>query len=559
MRRFLRVLLSVGVASPVLILSSTNDAFAGSYRVYSCKTPAGNIAPTDGWTGTAIAPHTSPSNTCASGGSLTVALNAGVYNPATASMMSWRFDAPSGGTIAAYRVWRNAQLTGANEPNATPVAFVARPLNAFSGAYVAEACRAAPEGCAGLGGAPGVHPGNLIAESLEAIPEADRWFISVDCGGVAGYSCVPRPAGHPMASASVYAAEFTLRDPQPPVVTQVAGRLISATTHAGVEQLSFNAADSVSGVYRSILEVDGKVVRAAVISANDGRCADAGVDPATPYEFMYREPCPKSLQHDYALDTRTLTDGTHNVRLSVEDASGNRSSVWSDPEFVVQNAPAVGAAGTPGTTGAAGANGGAAGGSQAAPCAGASTGLAARFRRNGARTLRVRHRQAFNITGRGPANTDVDVFHARGGKFTALGSFRTSAAGSFTERVVARQGNGTLFLCGPGVVAKLTLKVRAVVKLTVRITRGGLVRYSGRVRTGHIPKGGKIVAIQGKAGSSWQTFALRRTSKTGRFKGRYRLRVVIPGAKLKFRVRVPSEAGYPFVGVVGKSITKRVR
>ncbi|UUY04114.1 hypothetical protein LRS13_00880 [Svornostia abyssi] len=559
MRRSLRVMLSVVAALPVLGTLGATDADAGVYRVYSCKTPAGNIAPTDGWTGTAIAPQTSPSNTCASGGSLTIALNAAIYNPATASMMSWRFSAPSGGTISAYRVWRNAQLTGANEPNATPVAFVARPLNAFSGAYVAEACRAAPEGCAGLGGAPGVHPGNLIAESLDAVPDATQWFISVDCGGVGGYVCVPRPAGHPMASASVYAAEFTLRDPQPPAVTQVAGRVTTATTHSGVEQLTFSASDPVSGVYRSILEVDGKVVRAAVISANDGRCADAGVDPATPYEFMYREPCPKSVQHDFALDTRTLTDGTHNVRVSVEDASGNRTGVWSEPEFVVQNAPAAG--GVAGATGAGGAEGanGAAGANPTAPCTGATTGLAARYRRNGARTLRVRHRQAFNITGRGPANTDVDVFHARGGKFTALGSFRTSAAGTFTERVVARQGNGTLFLCGPGLVAKLTLKVRAVVKLTVRISRGGLVRYSGRVRTGHIPKGGKIVAIQGKAGPSWQTFALRRTSRTGRFKGRYRLRVVRPGAKLKFRVRVPSEAGYPFVGVVGKSITKRVR
>ncbi|MBJ7518256.1 MAG: hypothetical protein JHC84_01050 [Solirubrobacteraceae bacterium] len=244
--------------------------------------------------------------------------------------------------------------------------------------------------------------------------------------------------------------------------------------------------------------------------------------------------------------------------MLVEDAAGNRSTVWSNPEFLVRNAPgpSAGASSGAGPGGMAGA-GGAGGGTGAAACAG--TGLSARFAKNDASRLTVSHGQRFSVKGRAPANTDIDVFHVRGSKVTALGSVRTSASGTFTERFRAGQGNGTIRLCGPGVAKSLTLRVKAKVSLKVRISNWGLVRYSGRVAGGNIPRGGKIITIQGKAGPSWQTFALRRTDKKGRFKGRYRLRVVRPGSKLKFRVRVPSEAGYPFVGVVSKAQTKRVR
>ncbi|MBJ7329682.1 MAG: hypothetical protein JHC95_07290 [Solirubrobacteraceae bacterium] len=529
-------------------------AHGGVYRVYSCKTPAGAVAPTDGWSAFSVAPLTTPVNGCSGGGPLTLALNASTHNPAGHSLMTWRWDAPAGTSIASYRVWRTVTLTAVSEPNATPVAFVARPVNVLSGAYVPDGCRAAPDGCFGLGGSPGILPGNLLQEDLGAVGQVDRWHINVDCGGVDGYWCVPRPTGQPMAVASVYAAEFSLRDADAPKVSNQTGRVLGASgVHSGLEQLSFTATDAASGMYRALLEVDGKVSKTTSLGANDGRCVDAGVDASTPYEFLYREPCEKSVQHDFVIDTRTIPDGTHSVKVLVEDASGNRTSAWSTPDFVVRNA------GEPSTGFGATGSGSGGGGATAMPCAGTSNGLTARFTRNASRTITVKYGQALTVGGRGPAGAGIDVFHVRGSKVTPLGATAAAANGTFTDRIPTRYGNGTIRLCGPGLVADLNLKVKAAVSLKVRISRNGLVRYSGRVPTGQIPKGGKIITVQGKAGPSWQTFALRRTDKKGRFKGRYRLRVVVRGARLKFRVRVPSEAGYPFVGVVGKAQTKRVR
>lgn len=362
-----------------------------------------------------------------------------------------------------------------------------------------------------------------------------------------------------MAFARMHAAEFTLTDPEGPLATNVTGRLTSDAPHAGNEAISFTATDAVSGVYRALLEIDGRIVSSEVVDDNDGRCADAGVDQGSPYEFLYREPCLKRVDHDLALDTRKLADGLYAVRVLVEDAAGNRTTVWSSTDFVVRNGPAPALAGSGGATTTAGnrPQSTTVGGIATATCIG--TAFPARFAANGSTRLTVGQGQGFSVSGRAQANADIDAFHVRGSKVTPLGSFRTSSTGSFTERLRARHGNGTIRLCGPGVARSLTLRVKARVSLKVRISRGGLVRYSGQVAGGNIPKGGKIIAIQGKAGPSWQTFALRRTDKKGRFKGRYRLRIVRPGAKLKFRVRVPSEAGYPFVGVVSKAQTKRVR
>lgn len=553
--------LVAGAAVVVVTLALAAVAVAGEYRVYSCKTPSGMVAPTDGWTadrGNSVSSE--PSNYCASGGPLVAELNRSFGQPANTGIVTWEWSAPGGSTIAAYRIWRSANVLSAGEPNATPYVFSARPLNQATGTYIVDNCVSAA-GCSSLGSSsPGLAPASLLAEDLRSMGAVTAWSINAACGGITGQYCMPRTGV--MSLAQVHAAEFTLRDPEGPTVSNQTGRLTGSTTHSGLEVLSFAAADAVSGVYRVFLDIDGKTVRTAAVDTNDGRCADAGVDPGTPYEFLYREPCRKSVQYDLSFDTRTLTDGTHNLKVSVEDASGNRTSVLSAPEFVVKNAGAGTVGGTGGSGSANGAGGGGTSGSSgtaASACNLSAGGIAARFARTGATRLTVSHGGAFTITGRAPANADIDVFHVRGSKVTALGSLRTSAGGTFSEAFRSRHGGGTIQLCGPGVATALTLRVKAKVTFKVKLSRWGLVRYSGRVATGQIPKGGKIVAIQGKAGSSWQTFALRRTDRTGRFKGRYRLRVVIPGAKLKFRVRVPSEAGYPFVGVVSKAVTKRVR
>jgi hypothetical protein len=107
----------------------------------------------------------------------------------------------------------------------------------------------------------------------------------------------------------------------------------------------------------------------------------------------------------------------------------------------------------------------------------------------------------------------------------------TAANGTFTYRASSKAGSRSVqFLYRyqrQGVVVAqttLALTIRPRVELSVKL-RGTVATYRGRVRAGAMPKGGKLVIVQGRAkGASWQTFASRHASKKfGSFKGRYRL------------------------------------
>ena len=55
--------LATGLALAVLVVS----AWAGEYHVYSCRTPSGQVAPTDGWSASEHALYDVTTNTCESG------------------------------------------------------------------------------------------------------------------------------------------------------------------------------------------------------------------------------------------------------------------------------------------------------------------------------------------------------------------------------------------------------------------------------------------------------------------------------------------------------------
>lgn len=111
----------------------------------------------------------------------------------------------------------------------------------------------------------------------------------------------------------------------------------------------------------------------------------------------------------------------------------------------------------------------------------------------------------------------------------------------------------------PVVIDELELRVIAAVKLAVKL-RGVAVSYRGTVISGPMPRGGKLVILQGRVkGKAWQTFASRRARTGGRFSGKYRLKLRVPGRKLQFRARVVAESGFPYLAGVSRAVTRTVR
>src|SRR5882762_8988482 len=74
-------------------------ALAGQYHVYGCRTPSGQPAPTDGWSGSVAAGSAFDSyarNTCAEGGALIAALGDATAHGVNVDRATWTFAAPSG-------------------------------------------------------------------------------------------------------------------------------------------------------------------------------------------------------------------------------------------------------------------------------------------------------------------------------------------------------------------------------------------------------------------------------------------------------------------------------
>jgi hypothetical protein len=93
-----------------------------------------------------------------------------------------------------------------------------------------------------------------------------------------------------------------------------------------------------------------------------------------------------------------------------------------------------------------------------------------------------------------------------------------------------------------------------------RLLNGQSVVFRGRVRSLPLPPAGKLVELQVRQPSGeWTTFRTLRTDSGGRWALRYRFRYVACDTTYRLRVRIPSEAGYPFAGGISRRQTVLVR
>jgi hypothetical protein len=143
-----------------------------------------------------------------------------------------------------------------------------------------------------------------------------------------------------------------------------------------------------------------------------------------------------------------------------------------------------------------------------------------------------------------------------GARAAAMASLRTDADGRFTLRVPADSASRTLSFqysdqlgASPVVTKTLVLSVRAGVSLRVAprtASIGSSIYFSGRLRGGPIPKGGKSLVLEARSlGGAWLEFDVIRSSSRGRFHASYRFKFAGP-ARYQFRVLCEAEADYPY-------------
>jgi hypothetical protein len=542
---------TVALAAPAL---APGNAPAGQYHVYSCRTPSGESAPTDGWSPSKTGTYAYAEDTCSQpDGALLAALGDQPTRTANTDIATWAFAAPMNATIANATLWRAGDADGEAAANAFyefwfsgPENNIANPVDNFG------QCEGGSQCLSGLGFAS--QP--LAALNRVVVPNPNlgsHLYVNASCVGASGYECTTGKgdANGYAAAVYVYAADITLEQDAGPSASGVSGELASAPSVRGVSDVAFSATDPGSGVYEAVFSVDGRVVQASVLDANGGRCREVGQSADGLPAFLYVQPCEPSVSVDVPFETTSASDGAHHLIVSVIDAAGNAAPVL-DREITVANPPAPGVPGPANGTNAS-----------------AQAALSVRWRSTPRESLTSAFGRAQTIMGRltAPGGTPISgaAIDLRatpayaGARTAAMASPRTAPDGRFSVRLPGGVSSRTLRFAYrshlgdalPVATRTLTLRVRAGIALTVapRTTSvGGSIYFRGRLRGGPIPSAGKQLVLEARSpGSGWIEFDVVRTDTRGRYRASYRFKFPGP-ASYSFRVLSEPESDYPFAG-----------
>ncbi len=553
---------ALATAGPFLLAAAAMvtipaGAQAGQFHVYSCRTPSGESAPADGWSGAVAAGGAADdfaTNTCDARGALIAALGDQTPHFADSDRATWTFEAPPADNVSGVTLWRAGYLHGGGSEKATYQFWLAGP----SPTAVFDECLFGNE-CHGWG----VLSEPLSAANRVAVPGANLGhdlYVNVSCGpGLPGSEC-----GHGFGDASgyaavvyLYAADITLEQAAGPTADNLGGELASAPTVGGTSDVTFSASDPGSGVYQAVFSVDGQALQSTVVNEDGGRCRSAGQAADGSAAFLYLQPCPASVSADVGFDTTKVSNGIHHLVVSVTDAAGNSAPVL-DRTITVYN---PGAPGPPNGTNAS-----------------SHAQLAVRWARTRRRRLISGYGRAETVTGQltGPGGVpisaaQIDVLATpafTGSRTVAMASPRTGPDGRFSLRLPVGLSSRTLRFSyrshlgdpSPVVSSTLALTVRAGVALAISprtASVGRSIFFRGRLRGHPIPPEGKQVVLEARSpGGAWIEFKVLRTDARGRYRARYRFK--FPGPALyEFRALSEPESDYPFAAGASKAVAVR--
>ena len=546
--------LTVGLTALALAALAVG-ASAGEYHVYSCRTPSGQVAPTDGWSPSEHPSYDPTLNTCAAEGGLIAAAEAGHPHPADSvfDKATWAFKAPEGETITGATIWRAGNTLGGSNENASYLFWLSGDAPLGAEARVFDECLA-DEGCTGAGSF-----ANPLATENRVIAPATALgspYLSLNtyCGAFVKEALCPTNEGGKItydAIVELFAADLVLSQPTGPTVSAVSGGLAEDPTVSGISDVAFHATDPGSGVYEAIVKVDGETIDHQVLNEEAGRCHNLGGTTDGLPAFLYTQPCPAEANADLPLDTTALANGPHHLVVTVTDAAGNATTVL-DREITVANQLPPGCA--------------------ASTIAGAESAteavtLTAGWKGHANPRLRARYGAAHTIAGRltgaggapiAAAPVEVCELPAyRGAPTTLLAAPRTAANGDWSLALPHNLSSSTLRIAYrnhplqvlPAALRTLTLTVPATLRLHIAPRTAsveGAIHFSGSLRGGPLPPGGKQLVLEARSpGGPWIEFHVIRTRADARFGYLYHFRLPGP-ARYQFRVLCEAEADFPF-------------
>jgi hypothetical protein len=173
-----------------------------------------------------------------------------------------------------------------------------------------------------------------------------------------------------------------------------------------------------------------------------------------------------------------------------------------------------------------------------------------------------------NQAGHAVSDAKVLVYsHPKEGTEQLVGTVTTDASGRFAYTVEARASQGFRFVY-PGTATILpvegsaTLLVKGTSTFTVkpkRVKNGDSVTFAGRVKGRPLPEAGKLLELQVRFTSGWQTFRTIHTEADGTWRIPYLFDRTCGAADFDFRAHLAGEAGWPLETGNSRTLTVRVK
>ncbi len=306
----------------VVLGSLPPSASAGTYEVLACAGAAGGAqnafaaAADPGMAAYNACPNT-PSNP-ASGMVTRASATAGAGSVGYFAGAYQIFEAPPGASLASVTF----DLAAIRLASYWTTGIVAYDGN-FNVGELPYGCYAGNGGCA-------IGSQSFFGPVTVGLNGHSRFRFETRCVNVGG--CDISASGFQLATRALFAAAnvvVRVQDYTPPTITPFSGAVWQDGWHRGPEQAWQTMRDNV-GVMIERLWVDG-----ASAGAQDFR--DPGWPSHVRCDFSRRRPCNDIAPGGVSLDTRTLSDGPHAIRVEAIDAAGNVAAV--ERRINVDNTP----------------------------------------------------------------------------------------------------------------------------------------------------------------------------------------------------------------------------
>jgi hypothetical protein len=575
-----RTLLSTLVAA---LLIPSAAAEANTYDVYSCWAGSGTFhnpnASSAAWAKdeTGSGGHFTPNNDCglnASSGSMSIVSLSGAM-ASQGQYAEWSFKAPSGAYLSSARIWRRAWTYGSGTSASSQRNYLSVLADGSYFTGDSDGGSDAPYGTQGTGDLTGhgIANGNLMAMNL-APRAASRLSYRVGCGFAAGCPTAHASGPYPNYFASgveMFGTVVSIADTVAPTLDISSEGLFDGTTASGVGRIVVASATDVAGIKKLAVFVDSSPNPVGVVDFEQdvNRC-----------DWSKPAPCQNVTQLEIPIDTGQLADGAHSFVVKAFDAADNEKASTTRYATVRNSTPTTPTQPDAGPNGGGGSglpNGVGTGADSSGNAMTAGPRLSVTFDQNNKTKLAAKYGRRIAVHGRlsdgnGAPIGDAQVAYTAqsakpGASVQNLGSVRTDSAGTFSLAVATKLGSRQLrFGYSPQIGGAIAVTAQAQLDVVAPVTfkvgpkhtrNRHAVAFSGRLTAGPMPRKGKLVNLQVVVDGRWHTFATVRSSKTGKFKYRYRFTRTFRRVTYRFRALSRYEAAYPFVA--GHSKTVRVR